>query len=136
MTSAKAGRGTILVVDNDPDVGLVMTAIFEDRGFGVVFASDAESGLAAARERRPMLICLDANVQRRSGVSVYRALKQDPELQRVPVVMVSGWPPPVDTPRSRRVRMPPPEAVVTKPLLPQLLVAAVEKVLRSRFSIN
>jgi CheY-like chemotaxis protein len=135
MTS-KQSRGSVLVVDDDPDIGLFLSALLQDRGWRVACASDGQSGLELARELRPAVICLDINMPVRSGMSVFRALRADPELRAVPVVMVTGSPPEMRRFVHTRRRLPPPEAYVCKPFVPQLLVAAIERVSRERFGVN
>jgi DNA-binding response OmpR family regulator len=136
MTPDKSLRGKILVVDNDPSIATFMSAVLETSGYGVICADDGDSGLSAARKERPVLICLDANMPHRSGSSLYRAIRSDPDLRRVPVVMVLNSHPNLQRTGRPQKRIPPPDACVSHPLAPHMLLATVNHVLRSRFSIN
>src|SRR5512133_39326 len=88
MLRDKPLRGTILVVDPNPSAAVFFSAVLQTSGCGVVCAHDGSSGLRKARTQRPVLICLDAAAADTSGVSLYSALRSDPELRGVPVVMV------------------------------------------------
>jgi DNA-binding response OmpR family regulator len=48
-------------------------------------------GLELARHHRPDLIILDLNLPDLSGDQILSELKQDPTLQHIPVIMISGW---------------------------------------------
>jgi CheY-like chemotaxis protein len=128
-------RGKILVVDNDPSIAMLMSAVLQSSGYGVVCA-DSDLGLNVARKERPILIFLDGSAAQRSGASLYQALRCDPDLQRVPVVMLLDSPPPPRRSASPQKRLPPPDACVTRPFAPYLLLATVDHVLRARRSIN
>ncbi|MBI5532621.1 MAG: response regulator [Deltaproteobacteria bacterium] len=135
MTADKSARGKILVVDNDASVAMLMSALLETSGYGVICA-DSNIGLNVARKERPILIFLDGSASQRSGASLYRELRCDPELQRVPVVMLFDSPPPPRRSGSPQKRLPPPDACVTRPFAPYLLLATVDHLLRARLSIN
>ena len=127
----KNDRGMILVVERNPDVGTLLSALLQDEGYGVVRVSDADGGLEVARQQHPVLICLDDSNREGPGMNLVRALKKDPELQRVPIVVMSP----------KGTRQPPratisAEAWIARPYAPQLLVAEVRRVLRSQLAIN
>jgi CheY-like chemotaxis protein len=79
----------VLVVDDEPDSQVLLGHHLEDFGCHVVFASDGEEGLSAAREHRPDLITLDLLMPGMTGWEALRHLKADPELRHIPVVVVS-----------------------------------------------
>lgn len=83
------GLRTILVIDDDPAVGEVMTRFLTREGFHVEIASSGEEGLRRARELQPHAITLDAIMPGMDGWMVLSRLKSDPDLAQIPVIMVS-----------------------------------------------
>jgi PAS domain S-box-containing protein len=80
---------TILCVDDEPDVLKFLHLTFEDAGYNVVLAKDHDGALECARSHRPDLICLDLCMPGKDGFDVMDELRADPELARVPVLVVS-----------------------------------------------
>ncbi len=80
----------ILVVDDEPDIRLLIDGILRDEGYEVRQAADAEAAIAAFRARRPALVVLDVWLQgsRLDGLGILKALHG--EEPHVPVVMISG----------------------------------------------
>jgi CheY-like chemotaxis protein len=83
------GRPKLLVIDDDPIVHDLMRRFIEVDGFQVVSAMSGDEGLALAREHRPAAITLDVVMPHSDGWSVLSALKADPELADIPVIMMS-----------------------------------------------
>ena len=83
------GRSTLLVIDDDPNVGEIMKRSMSKEGYRVVAAADGQTGLRMARELRPDAITLDVMMPGMDGWSVLRELKADPELMQIPVVMLT-----------------------------------------------
>jgi PAS domain S-box-containing protein len=83
------GPRPILVVDDDPDSRDLLRRSLQSEGFEVVTASNGEEGLELARELKPSLITLDVLMPSMDGWSVLQEVKADPELEHIPVVMIS-----------------------------------------------
>ncbi len=81
---------TVLVVDDEPDVAFYLASVLEDAGFAAVTAADGDEAMARIRRQPPDLISLDLVMPGRSGVRLLAELRRDRELQRIPVVIVSG----------------------------------------------
>ena len=81
--------GKILVIDDEQTVRDLMRRFLAREGFDVVTAHDGEEGLALARQLHPALITLDVLMPGLDGWSVLQALKADPELAEIPVVMLT-----------------------------------------------
>ncbi len=80
----------ILIVDDEPDIRMLVAGILEDEGYETRGAGDADSAIAAFRVRRPSLVIEDVWLQGSSmdGLGVLEAIhREDPT---VPVVMISG----------------------------------------------
>lgn len=89
--SVGAGR-RVLLVDDAGEVRVLLRAFLEADGFVVVEAVDGESGLAAAKERRPDLVVLDVQLPDVGGPDVLVALQAVPETRDVPVVFLTAAP--------------------------------------------
>ncbi|MET0213688.1 MAG: response regulator [Vicinamibacterales bacterium] len=80
---------TILVIDDDPVVHDLMRRLMAKEGFEVVSAHNAEEGLRLADSLRPAAITLDIMMPGTDGWKVLTALKSDPALGDIPVVLVT-----------------------------------------------
>ena len=80
---------TVLVVDDDPAVRDLMTRFLDKMGYLAVEASSGRDGLRLARELRPDVITLDVVLPDMTGWDVLNELKDDPELEAIPVIMVT-----------------------------------------------
>jgi PAS domain S-box-containing protein len=80
---------TVLVIDDDPLARDLMTRMLAKEGFAVVSAAEGREGLALAKSMRPAVITLDVMMEDVDGWMVLAALKNDPELADIPVVMVT-----------------------------------------------
>ncbi len=83
------GRQVVLVVDDDPAQRDLLTRFLTREGFAVATAADGRAGLEMARTLRPRAILLDVMMPQMDGWSVLSAIKADPELAAIPVVMAS-----------------------------------------------
>ncbi len=79
----------MLVIDDDNAQRELLTRFLEREGFGVRSAPDGRAGLELARSVRPHAILLDVMMPSMDGWSVLTTLKADPELAKIPVVMVT-----------------------------------------------
>jgi PAS domain S-box-containing protein len=86
---ADSPGGLLLVIDDDPNVRDLVRRTVEKEGFRIRYASGGEEGLTLARRLRPDAITLDVMMPRMDGWSVLAALKSDPELADIPVIMVT-----------------------------------------------
>src|SRR5262249_8476684 len=80
---------TVLVIDNDPVAVEWLTRKLIREGLSVLSASEGEEGLRLARQQRPSAIFLDIVMPGMDGWAVLAALKADPQLATIPVVMVT-----------------------------------------------
>lgn len=82
----------ILVVDDDPDILLVLTAILEDAGYTVLTA-DATTYQAPLRDHEPPdLILLDMLLSGHDGRDITRQLKGQEATNHIPIIMLSAHP--------------------------------------------
>jgi PAS domain S-box-containing protein len=80
---------TVLVVDDEPDVRDLIRRYLERSGFRVETASNGEEAVRLARVLRPQAITLDVLMPTIDGWAVLSALKADPELSDIPVIMLT-----------------------------------------------
>ena len=83
------GQEVVLVIDDDASQRELMARFLAREGFGARAASDGASGIAMARTLRPRAILLDVMMPGMDGWSVLSALKADPDLADIPVVMIT-----------------------------------------------
>lgn len=97
-------RYAVLLVDDDPD-DVELTRLMLGQASLTLELSFANSALAALDRLRggcgPDLILLDLNMPVMGGLELLRALKRDPELSCIPVVILSTSQDPEDQARSR-----------------------------------
>jgi PAS domain S-box-containing protein len=84
-----ASGSTVLVVDDDRVMRDVLRRFLEKEGFRIATASSGDEGLKLAREARPSLITLDVVMSGIDGWGVLKALKADPNLASIPVIMIT-----------------------------------------------
>jgi CheY-like chemotaxis protein len=82
-------KGTVLVIDDDPNACELMVRSLSKEGFRVLTATEGVDGLRLAREFHPHVITLDVLMPGMDGWSVLRELKADPKLSGIPVIMIT-----------------------------------------------
>jgi CheY-like chemotaxis protein len=107
---------TVLVVDDDPDAREYLSTVLEDNGFTATTANDGVEAIAAVEQRVPDLVTLDISMPEKSGVAVYRKLKEDDRLKGVPVIIITGVSEEFERFISTRRQVPPPEGYISKPV--------------------
>jgi CheY-like chemotaxis protein len=81
--------GTVLVIDDEAAIRDLMQRYLSKEGFRVVVAAGGEDGLRLARELRPDAITLDVMMPGLDGWAVLTALKADPAVADIPVIMLT-----------------------------------------------
>jgi CheY-like chemotaxis protein len=80
----------ILIVDDDLSVQLTLEFCLQDAGYSVMLAGDGPAGLRVAAEKQVDLILLDVNMPQMNGIAVCQALKANPALSHIPVVVMTS----------------------------------------------
>lgn len=80
---------TVLVIDDEPTVRDLVARYLTREGFKVETAATGAAGLKRAKELRPSVITLDVLMPEMDGWAVLEALKSDPEMADIPVVMLT-----------------------------------------------
>jgi CheY-like chemotaxis protein len=82
---------TIVLVEDDDGIRETMASLLEDEGFRVVQAANGEEGLAGLRSTADAcLVLLDLWMPVMNGWQMLEAMRDDPALQRVPVLVISA----------------------------------------------
>ncbi len=79
----------VLVIDDEPSVRELMIRFLGKEGFRVEAAASGEEGLRKARQIKPDAITLDVMMPGMDGWAVLAALKADPVLANIPVIMLT-----------------------------------------------
>ena len=108
MSASNDSKKTILVIDDEPDIVSFLTTLLEDNGYRTVSAMDGREGIEKARSEKPDLVSLDITMPEKSGVKFYRELRSDPDLSKIPVVIVTGVSGDFEKFISTRKQVPPP----------------------------
>jgi PAS domain S-box-containing protein len=80
---------TVLIIDDDPIVCELLQNYINKLGFQVIIAKNGKEGLRLAKLRKPHAITLDVMMPGMDGWMVLSELKNDPELAKIPVIMLS-----------------------------------------------
>jgi CheY-like chemotaxis protein len=83
-------KGRVLIVDDEPDVGIYLATALRANGFTASVATSAEAAMGEVAQSRPDLICLDVMMPRESGLSMFSELRTDPATADIPVIVISG----------------------------------------------
>ena len=83
-------KPTILVVDDDQPILLLMQNLLREFGFETVVAATGDEALGHARAKQPALVLLDKHMPGMAGAEVIRELRQ--EFKELPILILSGDP--------------------------------------------
>lgn len=129
-----AAKATVLLIDDDPDFVVGTRVTLEANGYRTLTALSGAEGLALARSEKPDVILLDIIMPHQDGFMVCETLKADPELAKIPVIMLTSF--------SERLRetsyaalqgmMLEAEDYLDKPVRPPELIRRIEAALKAR----
>ena len=80
----------VLYIEDERHTLDLIIQLLETAGFPVRGVTSGEAGLAELRRQKPDLLLLDLMMPGISGWEVYRAMKQDPVLATVPVIVITA----------------------------------------------
>jgi two-component system, cell cycle response regulator len=89
-------RPTVLIIDDSTDVHRLLKIRLKNEELDFISATDGQEGLDLALERLPNLIILDVDMPDLDGLAVLRRLKEVPQTQQIPVIVLSGQQSPQD----------------------------------------
>ena len=83
-------RKTVLIVEDELDMRIFISTLFETSGYQPIITKDGTEGMLKAKDVGPDLIILDVMMPGEGGVQMYRQLKTDEFLCDIPVIMLSA----------------------------------------------
>ena len=117
---------TILVVDDDADIRIIVSRLFAIHGYHVDEAADGCAAFRRARQLAPDLIVLDLGLPGQDGWTVARELRADPAFEHTPIVAMTAH---GDQTALRAARAAGCHEVICKPFALETLTETVQSLL-------
>jgi CheY-like chemotaxis protein len=117
-------KKTILIVDDNADTRLILSARLKANHYHIVFAADALQAMSVAQKERPDAILLDLGLPGGNGLMVLQRLKANTSLSAIPVIIVTAEDPQVAEARTSEAGA---VAFLQKPVDQDKLMAAVQQ---------
>lgn len=115
----------IVLAEDQEDIRWVVVRLLQRAGHAVVAAADGVEALDAVRHHRPDIVITDVGMPRMDGLQLCRAIRADPRLCDIPVMVISGALLP-DDPAAAEAGV---SAIVTKPFIPPDFLRQVDRLL-------
>ena len=80
----------VLIVDDSEESVVFLSEILEEHGYPYRVARNGREAMKAIRERPPDLVFLDVMMPQKGGIAVFHEMKRDPELEKVPIFIITG----------------------------------------------
>ena len=119
----------VLIIEDDSSVCELLFSCLSKAGYRVSIAQSGEAGLSQIEEDPPEAMVLDLNLPGMNGLDVCRAMRRDPWMSRIPILMLTGQAEEDDVVAGLEVGA---EDYMAKPFSPKLLTARVKALLRRR----
>lgn len=118
----------ILIVEDEPDTVTFLTTLLRDNGYTTRSAGDGDEARKLLAAEKPDLVTIDIVMPNKSGVRLYKEMRENPDLKDIPVLFVSGL---TDFKvfMSKIKPLPDPTAFVEKPLEEKAVLEAVKRAL-------
>jgi CheY-like chemotaxis protein len=122
----------IVTAEDDDDIRTVTARCLQRAGHTVVAMADGAQALDAVRHHRPDLVITDVDMPQLTGLQLCRAIRDDPKLHAIPVVLVSGSIHP-DDPRAVQAGA---TGILPKPFLPSELLNRITALLSGSSAVR
>ncbi|NVD27983.1 response regulator [Parasphingorhabdus flavimaris] len=116
----------ILIADDDDILVDMIRLRLDGHGHHIEVAADGEAALDAVSSQRPDIIILDMMMPIISGSEVLSKLKSQPETRDIPVIMLTSRSGEADIVQALKAGV---DDYLTKPFIPQELIARIDKLL-------
>jgi CheY-like chemotaxis protein len=114
----------VLVIEDSSDVRLLLELELTARGYAVVLADSAESGLELAARERPAVVVSDLGLPGVDGLELVRRLRADPRLDSIRTIALSGFSDALQIDRAIAAGY---DLALVKPTAAEELVAAIAR---------
>lgn len=118
----------ILVVDDNPLNVDVLEELLEDADFAVMSAFSGDDAITQAKSEHPNLVLLDVMMPGMDGLETCKAFKADPDLNPIPIILITALDDRSITKQSRKVGA---VGYITKPFEEEAVLACIQKHLES-----
>lgn len=119
----------VLIVEDEPHIVLSLEFLLQRAGYDTVTAGDGDAGLALVRRLRPDVVLLDIMLPKRNGYEICQAIKSDPGLRSIPVIVLSARGQEVEVLKGLELGA---ASYVTKPFANADILEAIRAVLPTR----
>jgi DNA-binding response OmpR family regulator len=116
----------VLIADDEPNILISLEFLMQREGHEVSVARDGDQALAAIRRDRPDLVLLDVMMPGKSGFDVCQAVRTDPDLAGIKILMLTAKGRDTDLAKGTALGA---DAYVTKPFSTHELAARVRELL-------
>jgi CheY-like chemotaxis protein len=131
MTETDVGQALVLVVEDYQDAREMYAAYLQFSGYRVAEATNGVEAVQKAFELMPDIILMDLALPKMDGWEATRRLKSDERTKHIPIVALTGHALAGHAEGARRAGC---DSFVTKPCLPDALVAEIQKMLAAHSS--
>lgn len=127
---------TILAVDDEAHAREFLSTVLEEHGHTFIMAENGKEAINIVKQQKPDLIIMDIMMPKQSGIKLFYELKTTESFKNIPIIIYSG------IPRRTLLRaqasqteitggesLPEPDAYLEKPVPPERLAAAIDKIL-------
>jgi CheY-like chemotaxis protein len=133
-TKARSGPAKVLIVDDERDIVDYLCVALEDAGFRATGLTETEAALERIAAEQPDVVLLDVMMPGRTGLALYRAMREGEATSGIPVVIISGYARKDDLVKMglgelESGRLPPPEGYLEKPIKVPALLDSLRRLL-------
>jgi len=122
----------LVVEDNDNNLYLIRF-LLESNNCEVLVAKDGERGVALAKSEKPDLILMDIQLPKMDGYAATRAIKGDPAISAIPVVVLTSFAMPEDQKKAEEAGC---DEYIAKPINPDEVMKVIKKFFESRDALQ
>ena len=91
MSNDRAGKATILIVDDYDEYRFTVKMYLERSGYTVVEAEDGQQAIEVARATLPTVILMDIGLPAFGGIAVTKELRQVRSLKKTPIIAITAY---------------------------------------------
>ncbi len=116
----------ILIADDNENIREALTYLLEDEGYKLSLAKDGAETLKKVREVQPDILFLDIMMPEVNGYDVCRAIKSDPVLKKIYVIMLTAKGQVAEQERGKEVGA---DEYIVKPFSPMEILTKIKNIL-------